>query len=781
MKVKNYFYTYFIFIFFPLMLEGQNVSLYSQFNGRYDFTFVGNTMNLGENNIIPGCSDLIVNSSSANLNLNPSQTLIAAYLYWAGSGTGDFNVKLNAADITPDRTFSNISINYNLPYFSAFKDITNEVLFTGNGTYTLSDLDVSQALIDYPNFCNFRTNFAGWAIIIVYEDISLPINQINVYDGLQSIPNSLNITLNSLNVIDNIGAKIGFLAWEGDNNLAVNETLRLNSAILSNALNPPNNAFNGTNTVTGSATQYNMDLDIYDIQNNINPGDTSALIQLTSGQDVVLINTIITKLNSQLPDATITIDAVNQECNSRDIIVDYTVSNLNATDILPANTPIAIYANGIFIQATITNSPIQIGASVSNQIVLSIPNSIPSNFTLQFVVDDSGNGIGIVSEIVETNNSYSTQISLLISPEFNILNDIYTCVYEISNTIIDFSNYINYVLDNQADEVQFFNSLNDATTNSNPITNISSYTVNIQTTLIYVRIDNLNCFSITSFSINLVLFPEFNTPLDITICRENENTAFDFSSYSNSVLINPTDTVHFFENVSDANNNINTILNTNAYLPATTPKEIFVRIDNNYCYSTVSFTLDYYELPTFNTLEDLITCNEGLTKGTFDFSSYEELIKTDINDIVSFYTSFEDATNQTNEILNSYSYEAITTPKEIFVRIEDDFCFSITSFLLIVENCPPIVYNAVSPNNDGLNDGFFIEGLRDIFINFRLEIYNRWGKLLWIGDNNKPDWDGYVAEGIGSKVAPAGTYFYILYLNDPSYHKNLSGYLYLNK
>jgi hypothetical protein len=35
---------------------------------------------------------------------------------------------------------------------------------------------------------------------------------------------------------------------------------------------------------------YNMDLDVYNIQNNINIGDTSAQIQLTSGQDFVMIN-----------------------------------------------------------------------------------------------------------------------------------------------------------------------------------------------------------------------------------------------------------------------------------------------------------------------------------------------------------------------------------------------------------------------------------------------------------------------------------------------------------
>jgi hypothetical protein len=60
-------------------------------------------------------------------------------------------------------------------------------------------------------------------------------------------------------------------------------------------------AFNGTNSFTGSTSLYNMDLDVYTIQNNINIGDTSAQIQLTSGQDFVMINAIVTKLNSQLP------------------------------------------------------------------------------------------------------------------------------------------------------------------------------------------------------------------------------------------------------------------------------------------------------------------------------------------------------------------------------------------------------------------------------------------------------------------------------------------------
>jgi hypothetical protein len=52
-------------------------------------------------------------------------------------------------------------------------------------------------------------------------------DQLTIYDGLQYVPNEINITLNSLNVIDNQDARIGFVAWE-DRSISVNETLRVN-------------------------------------------------------------------------------------------------------------------------------------------------------------------------------------------------------------------------------------------------------------------------------------------------------------------------------------------------------------------------------------------------------------------------------------------------------------------------------------------------------------------------------------------------------------------------
>ncbi|MFZ4105403.1 gliding motility-associated C-terminal domain-containing protein [Flavobacterium sp.] len=562
-------------------------------------------MNLGENNVTVGCENIVVTSSSTSLNLNSDFIIQNAYLYWAGSGLGDFNVQLNSVPISAQRTFSNISISSGLPYFSAFADVTSQIISTGNGSYSLSDLDVSQTLINESGYCDNRTNFAGWAMIIVYKGTTLPLNQINIYDGLESIPNAITINLNNLNVVDANNAQIGFIAWEGDANLSVNETLSINGNTLSNPpLNPANNAFNGTYSITGSNTLYNMDLDIYNIQNNIAVGDTSAQIQLTSSRDVVFINAVVTKLNSQLPDASVVLNSNIQNCNSKSIALNFNINNFNCTQELPAATPIAIYANGQLVAQTQTTSTIPIDGSETLQITINLPIEIIDNFTISIVVDDNGSGLGTVSEISENNNQ------------------------------------------------------------------------------------------------------------------------------------------------------------------ATSP------------------LLSLWATPTFNTLPPQMTCNQGLTKGTFNFFEYSNLAISNVTDtFAGFYETVEDASSATNTILNPTNYTANTTPKEIFIRIENQHCFAITSFLLQTKICPPTFNNYVSNNNDGENDSFSIEGLRDIFMNFELEIYNRWGKLIWTGNNNSPDWDGIATNGfrLDNLNVPEGTYYYILKLNDNDYPDPLTGWLYYTK
>lgn len=387
---------------------GQDISMYQQHNGRFDYTAIGNTLNPIENGAFSNCT--ILTGSEATLSLENNQNIIASYLYWAGSGDGDFEINLNTIPITPDRTFA-YSLDANRQFFAAFSDVTAIVQNQGNGIYELSNLDNINISESY---CSTGTNFAGWAMIVIYEDSNLPLNQINIYDGLQAVPEAINIQLTNLNVLDVEGAKIGFIAWEGDASLAVNESLRMNGFVLSNPpLNPETNAFNGTNSFTGNANMYNMDIDVYDIQNTINVGDTSAMIELTSGQDLVMVNNIITVLNSKLPDATIELaDDVETSCFSRVVTLQYSVSNFNSTDELAAGTPISFYVNNILIGQTQTQEIVAVGETIEGSISLEINPDLPEEFQIIAVVDDDGTGTGVVQEINEDNNSDSVSLEL---------------------------------------------------------------------------------------------------------------------------------------------------------------------------------------------------------------------------------------------------------------------------------------------------------------------------------------------------------------------------------
>jgi len=116
-------------------------------------------------------------------------------------------------------------------------------------------------------------------------------------------------------------------------------------------------------------------------------------------------------------------------------------------------------------------------------------------------------------------------------------------------------------------------------------------------------------------------------------------------------------------------------------------------------------------------------------------------------------------------------------------------CESATRLAVTVDlsECPELVDilipDGFSPNNDGTNDTFTIRNLRDNYPNFKLEIYNRYGNILYKGTTNSPDWNGTTTEGgikIGDSQVPVGVYFYILEFND-GVRKPKQGRVYLSR
>ncbi|RKM96235.1 choice-of-anchor L domain-containing protein [Aquimarina sp. AD10] len=97
-----------------------------------------------------------------------------------------------------------------------------------------------------------------------------------------------------------------------------------------------------------------------------------------------------------------------------------------------------------------------------------------------------------------------------------------------------------------------------------------------------------------------------------------------------------------------------------------------------------------------------------------------------------------------------------------------------------------IVYTGITPNGDGSNDVFVIQGIENL--ENTLEIYNRWGVKVYGSKNYGRNNNFFKGISTGRTTVeekdqlPAGTYYYVLeYVLQSGESKNRAGYLYINR
>jgi gliding motility-associated-like protein len=84
--------------------------------------------------------------------------------------------------------------------------------------------------------------------------------------------------------------------------------------------------------------------------------------------------------------------------------------------------------------------------------------------------------------------------------------------------------------------------------------------------------------------------------------------------------------------------------------------------------------------------------------------------------------------------------------------------------------CNPYIPNAFSPNGDGRNDLFQVYNTCPIE-GFQIEIYNRWGGLVYQSDDIQSGWDGRQ----NGQAAAAGVYVYAVTIQENGEEKTISG------
>ena len=114
------------------------------------------------------------------------------------------------------------------------------------------------------------------------------------------------------------------------------------------------------------------------------------------------------------------------------------------------------------------------------------------------------------------------------------------------------------------------------------------------------------------------------------------------------------------------------------------------------------------------------------------------------------------------------------TPGTYYVNVSDaQGKFGTVEFEITAEtteNCGLHIYSGITPNGDGINDEWIIDGIETYSENV-VYIHDRWGNLIWDAPNYNNQTIVWKGTNNNNKLMPAGTYFYLIELNTGESHK----------
>jgi len=319
---------------------------------------------------LTGMSKKTTNSSSADLILPAgANTIKFARLYFGGrinksvvtsapdtlrkikirKGTsGDYS-----AAIAPASNVNIFSLNSTEQVYQTFVDVTSFMQAGGGGTYTIADLPATTGAV------NSGGHYAGWAIVVAYENPASDYTSVRIYDGYAQVFDDGNtqytqlVELTGLNVPSNpltaADAVMATMVWEGDGSLGYSASnpagdyLKVNGTTVSNAVNPLTNFWNGTISKNGSfvsgtknpdyKNQMGIDIDEMNVGNyNILPNATSVWIEFGTEADQYFPS--VFSFAIKMKDPVLTLDKSVKDANNDDFvdgseILTYTLSGTN--------------------------------------------------------------------------------------------------------------------------------------------------------------------------------------------------------------------------------------------------------------------------------------------------------------------------------------------------------------------------------------------------------------------------------------------------------------------
>ena len=171
--------------------------------------------------------------------------------------------------------------------------------------------------------------------------------------------------------------------------------------------------------------------------------------------------------------------------------------------------------------------------------------------------------------------------------------------------------------------------------------------------------------------------------------------------------------------------------------------------DDHACLDTLSFSINEPDSLSLDLQVQDVTCAQK-SDGGIDVALE--------GGTEPYYYQWNDGSSDKNRIyLSQGVYELTVT--------DDNGCTKVKSARIDVvsqslQDCEVTVdiYDVITPNGDGDNDVWIVEDIQEYPDN-EVEIYNRWGLLVYRAKSYQNDWNGLDMEG---RELPPGTYYYVL-------------------
>ncbi len=171
-----------------------------------------------------------------------------------------------------------------------------------------------------------------------------------------------------------------------------------------------------------------------------------------------------------------------------------------------------------------------------------------------------------------------------------------------------------------------------------------------------------------------------------------QNSIFTITNNDASLIVS-----NFFLSQINAENNINPIQNPTSFNNTVANQKVYARVENQFgCFEIAE--LELKNSTTTLSLQPYQTCDDSIVDGftTFDLNDarleIEPLVPANAN--IAFFTSIEDAFNETNSIDGNF-VNTIVNSEDIYVKVTTDSnqCYAITNLSLNVLFTPELLPN----------------------------------------------------------------------------------------